>query len=93
MADLELRKFVETGLFLNVISTLNENWFEHEKWDEKTKRAVENYKKLFYTKNYFDYSLIMQEMLYQLENNLEFAKLITNQSLLYLNRKCINSVK
>lgn len=79
MADLELRKFVETGLFLNVMSTLNENWFEREKWDEKTKKAVDNYKKVFYEKNYFDYSLIMQEMLYQLENNQEFAKTVTNQ--------------
>ena len=79
MAELGLRKFVETGLFLTVMSTLNENWFERDKWDEKTKNAVDNYKKVFYEKNYFDYSLIMQEMLYQLENNQEFAKTVTNQ--------------
>ncbi len=46
---------------------------------KKTKNAVDNYKKVFYEKNYFDYSLIMQEMLYQLENNQEFAKTVTNQ--------------
>ena len=41
--------------------------------------GLDNYKKVFYEKNYFDYSLIMQEMLYQLENNQEFAKTVTNQ--------------
>ncbi|MDE7364874.1 MAG: ATP-dependent helicase, partial [Ruminococcus sp.] len=63
-------------LFLNVMSILNENWFERDKWNEKTQIAVNKYKNVFYDKNYFDYSLIMQEMLNQLETNKDFADLI-----------------
>jgi len=76
MPDLELKKYTETNLFLSVISTLNENWFERDKWDDKTREAVDKYRDTFYRKNYFDYSLIMQEMLHQLETNREFADII-----------------
>lgn len=79
MPDLDLKIYRETGLFLSVMSTLNENWFEHDKWDEKTRTAVEKYKDTFYEKKYFDYSLILQEMLNQLEHNKEFADTITSK--------------
>ena len=79
MPDLGLKIYRETNLFLSVISTLNENWFERDKWDEKTRTAVDKYKDTFYRKNYFDYSLIMQEMLNQLENNKNFADIILNK--------------
>lgn len=79
MKDLGLKVYVETNLFLSVISTLNENWFERDKWDDKTRKAVDDYKKTFYNKKYFDYSLILQEMLYQLETNEEFANTITSK--------------
>ena len=69
-------KFVETPLFLNVISVLIENYFDADKWDDNTRLAVEKYKTTFYDKNYFDYSLILQEMLVQMETNKQFAKLI-----------------
>lgn len=73
MPDLGLKIYTETNLFLSVMSTLNENWFERDKWDKKTRTAVDKYKDTFYRKSYFDYSLIMQEMLNQLENNKDFA--------------------
>ena len=76
MSDLGLKIYTETGLFLSVISTLNENWFERGKWDAKTRAVVDKYRETFYRKNYFDYSLIMQEMLRQLETNREFADII-----------------
>lgn len=79
MPDLGLKIYTETNLFLSVISTLNENWFERDKWDEKTRAAVDKYKDTFYRKNYFDYSLIMQEMLNQLENNKDFADIILSK--------------
>ena len=79
MKDLGLKIYSETNLFLSVMSTLNENWFERGKWDDKMQDAVDNYRKTFYEKNYFDYSLIMQEMLNQLENNKEFANLVTSK--------------
>lgn len=79
MPDLGLKIYTETNLFLSVISTLNENWFERDKWDEKTRTAVDKYKDTFYRKNYFDYSLIMQEMLNQLENNKDFADIILSK--------------
>ena len=79
MPDLGLKIYRETNLFLSVISTLNENWFDRDTWDEKTKTAVDKYKDALYRKNFFDYSLIMQEMLNQLENNKDFADTILNK--------------
>lgn len=79
MQDLGLKIYVETNLFLSVMSILNENWFERDKWDVKTRTAVNKYREVFYEKNYFDYSLIMQEMLNQLESNEDFANLITSK--------------
>ena len=79
MQDLDLKIYSETNLFLSVMSTLNENWFERDKWNNKTQAAVKKYKDVFYEKNYFDYSLILQEMLNQLENNKEFSRLITEK--------------
>lgn len=79
MQDLGLQKYRETNLFYKVIGLLNENLFEQNNWDEITRNAVQKYKSAFYDKKYFDYSLIMQEMLYQLENNTEFAKIILNK--------------
>ena len=79
MKELNLRKYLDTGLFLSTISVLNENAFDSEKWDDNTRLAVENYKNTFYSKSYFDYSLIMKEMLYQLENNKEFSDLILSK--------------
>ncbi len=79
MQDLELKIYRETGLFLSVMSILNENWFEQKKWDKKTRETVKKYKETLYKKSYFDYSLIMQEMLCQLEKNKEFARVIRNK--------------
>ena len=79
MKELDLKKYLETGLFLSVISVLNENSFDSYKWDEKTRQAVEKYRETFYRKNYFDYSLIMKEMLIQLESNMEFAETIKSK--------------
>lgn len=79
MSDLGLKKYIETKLFLTVISLLNENLFEANKWDKTTQEAVKKYKATFYERKYFDYSLIMQEMLHQLETNEEFANIILNK--------------
>ena len=76
MKDLDLKMYVETDLYLKTMSLLNENWFDKKKWDAKTREAVKKYKDKLYEKNYFDYSLIMQEMLCQLEENKEFAATI-----------------
>jgi len=45
MQDLDLKIYKETGLFLSVMSILNENWFAQKRWDKKTKEAVKNIKK------------------------------------------------
>ena len=76
MSDLELKKYIETSLFITVISVLNENWFEKDKWDGKTQKAFDKYQKKLYEEKKFDYSLIMREMIYQLENNKKFSKLV-----------------
>ncbi len=79
MLDLDLKKYIETSLFITVMGVLNENWFEKEKWDAKTQIAFEKYQKKLYDEKKFDYSLILREMIYQLENNKEFANVIKNK--------------
>lgn len=79
MQDLELKKYIETSLFITVMSVLNENWFEQDKWDEKTRTAFEKYQKKMYEDKKFDYSLILREMINQLETNSEFATIIKNK--------------
>lgn len=79
MQDLELKKYVETSLFISVMSVLNENWFEQDKWDEKTRIAFEKYRNKMYEEKKFDYSLILREMINQLETNCEFAEVIKNK--------------
>lgn len=79
MQDLELKKYIETSLFITVMGILNENWFEQDKWDEKTHVAFEKYQKKMYEEKKFDYSLILREMINQLETNSEFATAIKNK--------------
>lgn len=79
MKDLELKKYIETSLFITVMSVLNENWFEKDKWDEKTQCAFEKYQNKMYEEKKFDYSLILKEMINQLETNSEFAEIIKSK--------------
>lgn len=57
--DLDMRKYIETSLFVSVMSILNENWFEKDKWDVKTQLAFEKYQSKLYEEKKFDYSLIL----------------------------------
>ena len=41
--DLDLCKYKETNLFVSVMSILNENWFEQDKWDERTRTAYKKF--------------------------------------------------
>ena len=79
MQDLKLKKYIETSLFITVMSVLNENWFEQDKWDENTRTAFGKYQKKMYEEKKFDYSLILREMINQLETNSEFATIIKNK--------------
>ena len=79
MLDLDLTKYIETSLFMTVMSVLNENWFERDKWDEKTRLAFEKYQKKMYEEKKFDFSLILREMIFQLENNQKFAEVISSK--------------
>lgn len=54
-----MRKYMETSLFVSVMSILNENWFEKNKWDAKTQPAFEKYQSKLYEEKKFDYSLIL----------------------------------
>lgn len=76
MQDLDMRKYTETSLFVSVMGILNENWFEKDKWDTKTQLAFEKYQSKLYEEKKFDYSLILREMIYQLEMNEKFAEII-----------------
>ena len=79
MLDLDLTKYIETSLFMTMMSVLNENWFERDKWDEKTRLAFEKYQKKMYEEKKFDFSLILREMIFQLENNQKFAEVISSK--------------
>ena len=79
MLDLDLIKYIETSLFMTVMSVLNENWFERDKWDEKTRLAFEKYQKKMYEEKKFDFSLILREMIFQLENNQKFTEVISSK--------------
>ena len=45
MTDLELQKYIETDLFVRVMSMLNENWYDSDKWSKEVQTAFEKYKK------------------------------------------------
>lgn len=79
MTDLELQKYIETDLFVRVMSMLNENWYDSDKWSKEVQTAFEKYKKKLYAEKYFDYSLILREMVQQLESNLVFQGIIAEK--------------
>lgn len=79
MADLDLKKYIETGLFISAMSVLNENSMGKANWNSKTQIAFEKYQTKMYEEKKFDYSLIMREMVYQIENNKQFAEKIKEQ--------------
>lgn len=79
MADLALQKYVETDLFIRVMSLLNENWYDSFKWSPDVQTAFQKYQKKLYAEKYFDYSLILREMVQQLESNLVFRGIIADK--------------
>lgn len=83
MTDINLQKYIETDLFISVMSMLNENWHDLHKWSAEIQTAFEKYRKKLYSEKYFDYSLILREMVEQLETNLEF-RIIVAEKVRYL---------
>lgn len=79
MADLSLQKYIETDLFIRVMSLLNENWYDSGKWSTEVLTAFEKYKDKLYSERFFDYSLILREMVNQLESNLVFQGIIADK--------------
>ena len=76
MEAMELAIFKETSLFIQAMSLLAENWRDADKWDEKTRTSFSSYRKIMYEHKYFDYSLILYEMIEQLNHNASFRKAI-----------------
>lgn len=79
MADLNMPKYLETDLFIRVMSLLNENWYDSHKWSAEVQAAFEKYQKKLYAARYFDYSLILREMAQQLESNLFFRGIVAEK--------------
>lgn len=79
MTDLGLKKYIETDLFIRVMSLLNENWYDSDKWSPEVQTAFKKYKDKLYAEKYFDYSLILREMVEQLESNLVFQGIIADK--------------
>lgn len=51
MVELNLQKYIETDLFVRVMSMLNENWYDSHKWSADVQTAFEKYKKNYTLKN------------------------------------------
>lgn len=79
MEDLGLQKYTETGLFVSVMSLLNENWYDSYKWSADVQDAFRKYQEKLYAEKYFDYSLILREMVHQLESNLLFRGIVAER--------------
>ncbi|NFO02691.1 ATP-dependent helicase [Clostridium botulinum] len=79
MKNLGMRRFKETGLFMSIISALNESKIDNDKISEKLIQVQEKYCEIFYSNNYFDFSLILKEALNQLQINKELRDKISNR--------------
>ena len=79
MKDMNLQKYSETDLFIKVMSLLNENWNDSEKWSKNVRDAFEKYQYKMYAEKHFDYSLILREMVNQLEKNQTFRKIVAKK--------------
>ncbi len=79
MEDMGLQKYIETNLFVQAMSLLNENWFDEHKWDDNVRSAFKKYKNKLYSEKYFDYSLILREMVEQLESNIIFRGIVADK--------------
>lgn len=79
MTDLNLQKYIETDLFIKVMSLLNENWNDSAKWSDEVRSAFNKYQQKMYAEKHFDYSLILREMVHQLENNQVFRDTIAKK--------------
>lgn len=79
MTDLNLQKYLDTNLFITVMSLLNENWYDSARWDNDTQTAFTKYQKKMYEQKHFDYSLILREMVNQLENNKNFRNIMAKK--------------
>lgn len=79
MVDLNMQKYIDTDLFIRVMSLLNENWYDSHKWSAEVQAAFVKYQKKLYAERYFDYSLILREMVQQLESNLVFRGIVAEK--------------
>ena len=77
--DMNLHKYIETDLFIKIMSLLNENWNDSAKWSNEVRTAFNKYKQKMYEERHFDYSLILREMVNQLESNHTFRKIISQK--------------
>ena len=76
MSLLGLKRFRETGLFISAVGLMNENSFAGIDWPDPLQTAMEMYRDAFYSKNYFDFSLIMKEAVSQIMQNDELRTIL-----------------
>lgn len=48
MVDLGLQKYIETDLFIHIMSLLNEKWYDFNKWSTDVQEAFKKYQKKAY---------------------------------------------
>ena len=65
------------AFYLNIV--LAENVPDSHKWSADVQEAFEKYREKLYAEKYFDYSLILREMVQQLESNLVFREIIAEK--------------
>ena len=76
MEDLDLKKYIDTDLFIKVMNLLNENWTDEYKWSSEVRSAFHKYKDKLYSEHFLDYSLILREMVEQIQTSLVFQGII-----------------
>ena len=67
----------QISIYSNLITMLNENWYNHayrDKWDEKYLNYVKNYKMCLYEHKTFDFSCLLREMIEQIDPNSDTNK-------------------
>jgi len=81
MTDLGLLgyKMYDVEFFIKVMNLINENSFDDRVWPPKISSCMSKYQETFYKNKYFDFSLILKEMINQLETNEELRNIIKNK--------------
>lgn len=76
--NINLRKYIDTKIFLDIINIVSENKVNIEKVPVEIRDAIKKYKELLWENKYFDFTTIQSCLLSEIKNNNDFRKNIKN---------------